>query len=150
MAYIVSRCLFGYDCKYDGTHNENEKVKAFCRGHEVVLVCPETFGGLPTPREPSEIVDEGESRKVFSRDGRDVTREFETGALLTLRAAQLAGAELCILKEGSPSCGPHTVYDGTFSGRKIPGEGVCAKLLRENGYTVISEKDVEEGYEKDS
>ncbi|MBO4360221.1 MAG: DUF523 domain-containing protein [Eubacteriaceae bacterium] len=143
MAYIVSKCLFGYDCKYDGTDNGNEAVKAFCRGREVVLICPEQFGGLPTPRDPSEIRVEDGKRKVYSCRGEDVTRQFETGALLALRAADLSGCELCILKESSPSCGVHDVYDGTFSGRKIPSEGITAAMLREAGYRVISEKDVE-------
>lgn len=144
MAYIVSKCLFGYDCRYDGTNNENDAVKAFCRGHEVVLVCPEQFGGLPTPREPSEIRQTPGGRRVFSISGKDVTAEFETGAMLSLHAASLAGCELVILKESSPSCGVHNVYDGTFSGRKIPSEGITAAVLRQAGYRVISEKDVED------
>ena len=143
MAYIVSKCLFGYDCTCNGGNNLSEAVREYCRGHEVVLICPESFGGLDTLRDPSEIRTVDGVRKVFSSGGKDVTKEFETGALLSLHAARLAGAEKCILKESSPSCGVHTVYDGTFTGNKIPGCGVTAGLLMEAGYTVLSEKDIE-------
>lgn len=140
--YIVSKCLYGYNCKYSGGNNNSEKVKEYCKNHEVVLVCPECFGGLSIPREPSEIRVCGEDRYVFSQSGEDVTVAFVKGAEKVLETAQNHNAELCILKEGSPSCGVHKIYDGTFCGVKIPGMGFTAKLLAENGFKVISEDDI--------
>lgn len=140
--YVVSKCLLGHNCKYTGGNNNSEKVKNFCIGHEVVLICPECLGGLSVPREPSEIRTEGGEKKVFSCSGKDVTEAFFKGAEKSLDIARKFNAELCILKDGSPSCGVHKVYDGSFSGTKIPGEGVAAALLKENGFAVICEEDV--------
>ncbi len=140
--YVVSKCLFGYNCKYSGGNNNNEKVKSFCEGHEVALICPECFGGLPIPREPSEIRTKNGEKKVFSSSGKDVTKEFLKGAEKALDIAREFNAELCILKESSPSCGANKIYDGTFSGVKISGEGITASLLRANGFKIISDEDI--------
>lgn len=140
--YVVSKCLFGYNCKYNGGNNNNEKVKEFCEGNEVVLICPECFGGLPIPREPSEIRMRDGEKRVFSLSGKDVTEEFRKGAEKSLDIAREFNADLCILKESSPSCGANKVHDGTFSGVKISGEGIAAALLRANGFKVISEDDI--------
>lgn len=138
MKVMVSACLLGENCKYSGGNNRNEKVLAFLRRHEAVPVCPEVLGGLPTPRTPAEIVD----GVVTDREGRNVDREFRRGAALALEIARREGVELVILQPRSPSCGARQVYDGTFSGRKIDGQGVFARLLLENGFRVLEPEDL--------
>jgi len=139
MKVLVSACLLGENCKYNGGNNRNEKVLAFLRGHEAVPVCPEVLGGLPTPRTPAEIVD----GVVTDRDGRNVDREFRRGAALALELARREGVELAVLQPRSPSCGARQVYDGTFSGRKIDGQGVFARLLRKDGFHILEPEDLE-------
>ena len=141
--YIISRCLLGFDCKYNGGNNRNEELIEFCRTHDYVTVCPETAAGLPTPRVPSEITDveirDGKSIfTVMSRDGNDMSESFEYGARLSLASVMCeAGSrkdhkgiiEGAILKANSPSCGTGIVYDGTFSGTLTKGLGVFADML---------------------
>jgi len=129
----VSACLLGDNCKYNGGNNFSEKVAKFVQGHEVIPVCPEVMGGLPTPRESSEIVD----GVVRHKDGTSVDEEFRRGAEIALKKVLENGVELVILQSRSPSCGVKEIYDGTFSGTLIPGQGVFAKLLTENGIEVI-------------
>ncbi len=143
---LVSACLLGECCKYDGGHNRSEAVLRFLEGKEWVAVCPERDGGLPTPRVPSEI----RGVRVISRDGLDVTEEFRRGAMRALETAKHSGAEFAVLKARSPSCGPDGVYDGSFSGVVVPGMGVTAALLTANGVRVISEEDVAERAEADT
>lgn len=133
MKIAVSACLLGNNCKYNGGNNFNEKVAKFVQGHEVISVCPEVMGGLPTPRESSEIVD----GVVRHKDGVSVDEEFRRGAELALKTVLENGVDLVILQSRSPSCGVKQIYDGTFSGKLIPGQGVFAKLLTENGIKVI-------------
>ncbi|MGF0553923.1 DUF523 domain-containing protein [Clostridioides difficile] len=135
---LVSACLIGINCKYSGDNNENEKVKEYLKGKEFTLVCPEQLGGLSTPRPPAEIVD----GKVITKDNKDVTENFVRGANETLKIANLYVCNEAILKEGSPSCGCNLIYDGSFSGKKIPGKGITARLLEEEGIKVKSEKDL--------
>lgn len=137
MKIMVSACLLGENCKYNGGNNFNAEVADYLKGHQVISVCPETLGGLPTPRAPSEIVD----GVVMSRDGRNVNREFRLGAEMALKKAKDEGVELVILQSRSPSCGVGQIYDGTFSGRKKEGNGVFTELLLKNGFRVM---DVEE------
>ena len=137
---LVSACLLGENCKYSGGNNRREEVCRFLEGREYVSFCPEQAGGLPTPRLPSERRD----GRVFSRNGEDVTEAFFLGAERTLELCRREGVELAILKQGSPSCGSRYIYDGSFSGVKIPGEGVTAELLRRNGVRVVSEENIEE------
>ncbi len=139
MKILVSACLLGQKCKYSGGHNYNEKVIRFIEGHEVVPVCPETAGGLPTPRLPCEIV-QGE---VINSAGESKDREYRKGAELCLEKAREEGIDLAVLQSRSPSCGVREIYDGTFSGRLIPGSGVFAALLKENGFKTIDAKDLE-------
>lgn len=136
---LVSACLIGINCKYSGDNNENEKVKEYLRSKEFTLVCPEQLGGLSTPRPPAEIVD---GRVITKEDNKDVTENFVRGAEETLKIAKLYVCSEAILKEGSPSCGCNLIYDGSFSGKKIPGKGITAKLLEEEGIKVKSEKDL--------
>ena len=139
MKVLVSACLLGENCKYSGGNNRNETVLAFLKDHEAVPVCPEVLGGLPAPRTPAEIVD----GVVTDRDGRNVDAEFRRGAALALETARREGAELAVLQPRSPSCGVRQVYDGTFSGRRVPGMGVFARLLAENGFRLLEPEDLE-------
>ena len=131
---LVSACLLGENCKYSGGNNYAPAVEALRERFELVPVCPEQLGGLPTPRVPSERVGE----RVLTRDGRDVTEAFQSGAERTLDIAQAEGITRAVLQERSPSCGSGCVYDGTFSGTLVPGRGVAAELLEENGVQVLS------------
>lgn len=139
MNILVSACLLGVACRYDGVGKENKEVMELMKEHHLVPVCPEILGGLPTPRVPSEIQPD---RKVMMKDGRDVTAEYEKGAQETLRLAKLYDCEYAILKERSPSCGHGEIYDGSFSGTKISGNGIAAELLEKNGVKVIGESQV--------
>ena len=139
MKIMVSACLLGENCKYSGGNNRDERVLAFLAGHEVVPVCPEVMGGLPTPRPPAEIV-QGE---VINQLGVSVDREYRLGAQKTLEIAMREKIDLAILQSRSPSCGVKQIYDGTFTGTKIPGQGVCVALLMENGFAVLDREEVE-------
>ena len=136
---LVSGCLLGVNCKYNGGNNDNAAVHKFLEGKEYVVFCPERASGLPAPRLPSEI----RGDKVCSKAGDDVTAEFQSGAEKALAFCKAHGVTQAILKARSPSCGVHAVYDGTFTGRVIPGMGVTAKLLAENGIELLDEEDLE-------
>lgn len=138
MKIAVSACLLGENCKYNGGNNYNAKLKAFLEGHEVIGVCPEVLGGLPTPRDSSEIVD----GVVRHKDGTSVDAEFRKGAEISLEMVKDMGAELVILQSRSPSCGVDIIYDGTFSKTLIPGDGVFVKLLKEHGIRVMDVKEL--------
>lgn len=135
---IVSACLLGENCKYNGGNNYNEKVLRFLEGCTVIPVCPEVLGGLPTPRTSAELV----NGRVIMKDGTDVDAQFREGARRALQKAKEAGATLAILQSRSPSCGVNRRYDGTFTGVTIPGRGVFAELLRENGIEAIDCEDI--------
>ena len=137
MVIGVSACLLGENCKYSGGNNYSERVIEYIKGHEVVSICPEVLGGLPIPRDPAEIVD----GVVKHKDGSSVDKEFRDGAKKALDILKDKGAELVILQSRSPSCGVNTIYDGTFSGKLISGNGVFVELLKAEGFNVI---DVEE------
>ena len=128
MTVLVSACLLGVPCRYDGQSKRHPLVQELCRRHRVIPVCGEIFGGLPTPRPPAEIC----GQRVITREGADVT------------AAYRRGAEAAVLKERSPSCGSGAVYDGTFSGTLTAGWGAAAGLLREQGIRVLGESRLEE------
>lgn len=137
---LVSACLLGECTKYDGTNNILKHplfLKWKNRG-EFISVCPEVLGGLSTPRPCSEIC----GQRVVNSEGTDVTAQFERGAQETLRIARENNVLFAILKQGSPSCGCKKIYDGTFSGNKIPGMGVTARLLTDNGIVVFDENDM--------
>jgi len=139
---IVSSCLAGIKCRYDGRDNIIPAIHKMVEQGEVITVCPEVLGGLTTPRIPAEIVvSQNGERRVINRDGKDVTAEFEAGAQKTLEIAQAAGAEIAIMKQRSPSCGCGQTYDGTFSGVIINADGITSALLKKNGITVLTEED---------
>lgn len=133
---IISACLAGVRCRYDCQPKSDKRVMGLVRQGKAIPVCPEQLGGLPTPRLAAEQVGD----KVLRKDGVDVTREFNKGAEEALRIAKLAGCKKAILKARSPSCGSGKVYDGTFSGTLIDGDGVCAKLFKKNGIEVVTEE----------
>ena len=139
---LVSACLLGYACKYSGGSNAlpAETLAKLREQYRLIPVCPEVAGGLPVPRTPAER----QGRWVVTRDGRDVTAQYEKGALIALRLARMYGCEAALLKERSPSCGSGEVYDGSFTGRLVPGDGSAAELLREMGISVIGETRAEE------
>lgn len=132
---LVSACLLGVSCRYDGKSKPNENVIALKDRYNIIPVCPEIMGGLPTPRTASEI----QGCQVVMGDGTNVTKEYRKGAEEVLRLCRLFGCKRAVLKEKSPSCGFGKVYDGTFSGKLIDGNGITAKLLIENGIEVFGE-----------
>lgn len=141
--YLISACLCGVDCKYDGGNNKNKEVLKLLRKGQAVLVCPEQLGGLETPRDPSEIVEDSKETSVITCDGSVVTEQFLKGAKETLKIAKLMGIKKAILKERSPSCGSSEIYDGKFQKRVIKGKGITTRLLEENGVCVISEESLD-------
>ena len=130
---IVSACLAGYPCRYDGKAKPCAQVIELVRAGKAIPVCPEQLGGLPTPRSAAEI----RAGRVVDDEGADRTEAFRRGAQAVLALAQTYGATQALLQNRSPSCGSGWIYDGTFSKRLIPGDGVTARLLSENGIQVI-------------
>lgn len=135
---LVSACLLGENCKYDGGNNFSEKIKKVLEGQEYICVCPEVSGGLSVPRIPAEIRD----GVVINKEGQSVDENFRKGAEIALKAALDNKVTKAILKSRSPSCGSGKIYDGTFSGQLTVGDGVFAALLKENGIQVISSDEI--------
>ena len=135
MRILVSACLLGLPVRYDGLSKPCERVVSLRENHILIPICPEQLGGLPTPRPRAEI----SNGRVVNEFGEDVTENFKKGAMITLKIAEVTGVELAILKSKSPSCGIGLVYDGSFSGRLVEGNGMTAELLIENGYRVVDE-----------
>lgn len=151
--YLVSACLCGVNCKYNGKNNLNADCLRLLENNEALLICPEQLGGLSTPREPSEIqeiVGEKENKKVITRSGDDVTEKFVKGAEEVLRIAKKSNIHAAILKEGSPSCGCNYIYDGNFSGNKIKGEGITCSMLKKAGIDVISDEEFSKKTKEDN
>ena len=138
MKIMVSACLAGENCKYNGGNNRNEKILQLMAENEVITVCPEELGGLPTPRVPSEIKD----GLVTAKDGRVVDAEFRAGAAKCLEIAGRKQPDLVVLQSRSPSCGVKQRYDGTFSGRLVDQAGVTAQLLMDNGFRCLDVEDL--------
>ena len=143
MKIMVSACLAGENCKYYGGNNRNKKVLRLMEENEVITVCPEQMGGLPTPRVPSEVRD----GVVTARDGRIVDKEFRAGAAKCLEIAIRERSDLVILQSRSPSCGVKQRYDGTFTGKLVDGAGVTAELLMEHGFRCLDVEDLVEIHE---
>lgn len=143
--YLVSSCLAGINCRYNGSNTENRVVTELVNEGQAIPVCPEQLAGLPTPRSSCEIVisDSGQ-KKVISEDGQDFTKEFMKGAEKTLAIAKAIGINKAILQSRSPSCGCHMIYDGTFSGKLIEGNGMTAELFLENGIKVYTENELDQ------
>jgi len=134
---LVSACLLGVNCKYNGGNNYNEKVMEYLKDKEIIPICPEIMGGLPTPRIASEIIGD----RVVNKEGQDVTSNYQKGAEETLELAKKLGVKKALLKAKSPSCGYGNIYDGTFSDTLIEGNGITAELLKKNGFEILTEKD---------
>lgn len=135
---LISACLCGKNTKYNGKNNVLNCLDLLRQEFELHLICPEVMGGLSIPRDPSEI----RGDEVFSSRGKNVTEEYTLGAQLALAIAQRNDIKLALLKESSPSCGTYQIYDGTFSNKKISGEGITTKLLRENQIKVYNENQI--------
>lgn len=139
MNILVSACLLGIPCRYDGRSKPCRAVTDLAQTHRLIPVCPEVLGGLPTPREPAEIQKNGQ---VVNRAGVDVSRQYADGAEMALRIARENGCTLAILKEKSPSCGSGVIYDGSFSRLLTGGDGICAAQLRACGIRVVGESEL--------
>lgn len=145
--YLVSKCLLGENCKYNGGNNRNAEVLEFYSRHKCFEVCPEQLSGLPTPRPPAEYV----GKRIIDKTGADVTEAFLRGTNLSfeaaVKAAENAGEKIdgAVLKANSPSCGSNFIYDGNFNGNLVEGDGCFASLLKEKGIKVISEKEIHDG-----
>ena len=139
---LISACLLGVACRYDGKSVPlpPETITALNEKYELVPVCPEQLGGLPTPRDPSER----RGGAVVTSSGNDVTAQYVRGAQQALYLAETLGCNSALLKERSPSCGSGEIYDGTFSRTLIPGDGVTAALLKESGIAVCGESEIKQ------
>ena len=137
---LISACLLGVDCKYNGSNNklDDEIINLLKEKYNLIPVCPEIMGGMPTPRNPVEITD----GKVFDYDGEEFTKEFEKGSEEVLKLAKLYDTTIAILKENSPSCGSNFIYDGTFNHKKIKGMGIAALKLSKENIKLFSEENV--------
>ncbi|MBM7585913.1 uncharacterized protein YbbK (DUF523 family) [Bacillus pakistanensis] len=147
---LVSSCLAGKECRYNGTHSLEDKILQLVEQKRAIMVCPELLGGFTTPREPAEIVGgNGEDvlngqATVMAKSGANVTDLYLAGAYKTLEIAKQLQATSIVLKENSPSCGSSYIYNGAFSNQKIQGDGVTTALLRKEGFNVISEEELME------
>lgn len=137
---LISACLIGDKTRYDGHSNYSPRTKELLEKYELVPFCPEVEGGLKTPRIPSER----KKDRVINEQGKDVTKHFIQGAELALNICKYLDIKIAILKDGSPSCGTHEIYDGSFSHKKIKGKGVTAEYLEKNGIKVYSEEEIDE------
>ena len=149
MLILVSACLLGVNCKYNGENNRNERVIEFLKDKKFVMACPEELGGLNTPRIPCEMVglakdilNNKDKGKVINKSGDDITENFLKGAYETLKIVKSNNIKKAILKAKSPSCGYGLVYDGTFSEKLTLGNGVTAQILKDNNIDVITEEDI--------
>lgn len=141
--YLVSACLCGVNCRYDANNNEISLVSELVKQGKAIAVCPEVLAGLPIPRVPCEIVSDNlGNQRVVNRNGVDLTKEFTLGAEKALKIAKAVNTKIAILKAKSPSCGCGLIYDGSFSGKKILGNGLTAELLIKNNIKVYTEENI--------
>ena len=140
MRILVSACLMGVGCRYDGKSNQLPQLEQLMKQHTCIPVCPEIFGGLPTPRVPAER----QGSKIMTQDGQDVTQQFVRGTAEVLRLADLYHCKAALLKERSPSCGCGQIYDGTFTKTLTEGDGLTAEMLKRKGIAVYGESQIGE------
>lgn len=140
MRILVSACLMGVGCRYDGKSNQLPQLEQLMKQHTCIPVCPEIFGGLPTPRVPAER----QGSKIMTQDGQDVTQQFVRGTAEVLRLADLYHCKAALLKERSPSCGCGQIYDGTFTKTLTEGDGLAAEMLKRKGIAVYGESQIGE------
>lgn len=145
---LVSSCLAGINCRYDGKNNKIDEIAALVEQGLAIPVCPEVYGGMPIPRKACEIVvgDNGET-KVLTEEGRDFTKEFKAGSIRVAEIAKLLDIDTAILQQRSPSCGMGKIYDGTFTRNLIDGSGLAAEMLVENGVKVYNDENYREIFE---
>lgn len=138
---LISTCLLGVNCRYDGANNalETSLISDLREKFDLVPICPEQLGGLSTPRLPAELLND---KQVIRKDGVDVSAEFFKGAKEALYVAELYGASLALLKSNSPSCGKNRIYDSTFTGKLIPGQGITVKAFDKHGIKVYNENEI--------
>lgn len=136
---IISSCLLGNNTKYNGKNNYNQSVESLKEFFDFIVICPEVEGGLSIPRDPAEII----GNKVITNKGKDVTKNYNNGAKHALDKALKYKAKYALLKAKSPSCGKDYIYDGTFSGNLIKGDGVTVSILKKNGIKVFTENEIE-------
>lgn len=142
--YLVSSCLAGVNCRYNGSNSENKFILQLIKEGKAIALCPEQLAELPTPRPSCEIIiDESGNKKVVSKDGQDFTKEFVEGAEKTLAIAKVIGIKKAILQSKSPSCGCGFIYDGSFSGKLTKGNGLTVDRLISNGIKVYTENDLD-------
>ena len=139
MKILVSECLLGKNCRYCADNCKNQPVLDLGNKYQIIGVCPEVVGGLPTPRPPAERVGD----KIIAKNGVDVTAEYTKGAEIALQLAKDNNVAFAVLKSKSPSCGKGIIYDGTFTGGKVSGNGVTAELLMKNGFLVYTEDELD-------
>lgn len=139
MKLLVSACLLGTCCRYDGASKAHPLARELAERHTLVPICPEQLGGLPTPRPPAER----RGTAVVTQSGADVTEQYRRGAEEALCLCQMLGCQAAVLKERSPSCGHGVIYNGTFSGALAAGDGVAAELLASRGIPVYGESQIE-------
>lgn len=139
MKIMVSACLMGDNCKYDGGNNKNEKLIKLFEGCEIIKICPETMGMLPVPRKPVEI---SKDASIKSEDGISFDFQFRLGARKALELAIKEQPKLIVLQSRSPSCGVNQIYDGTFSGNRLPGRGIFAQMAADAGFRVVDIEDI--------
>ena len=145
---LISACLSGVNCKYNGINKRNLKVEKIIQENDTIMICPEIMAGLGTPRPPAEITKGtgadvlNKKAKVLDKNGNDYTEKFIVGAKKALNVAKTLNIKKAILKSKSPSCGFGKTYDGTFSNKLIEGNGVTAEILSKNGIKIITEKDL--------
>ncbi len=138
MKILVSACLLGENCKYNGGNNYNQNVVDYCKGQEVISVCPEIMAGLGAPRDSAELV-EG---IVKTKNGRDIDDEFRQGVTLAMEYVRKENIDLAVLQSRSPTCGVNQIYDGSFQGQLIQGKGIFTAALEEDGYRVMDAEDL--------
>ena len=139
MNILISGCLLGLKCRYDAKEKKLPEIEKLMKLYNLIPICPEQLGGLPTPRIPAERV----NNKVVNQAGVDVTKEYQLGAEEALKIAKLYNCKKAILKEKSPSCGCGKIYDGTFSKNLIVGNGITADLLLKNGIEIFGESEID-------
>ena len=145
MNILVSACLLGVKCRYDGRDNYCDVLDRLKERHHLIPICPESYGGLPIPREPSEI----RGGRVISRSGEDVTSQFRRGAEALMRLAEYFDCDLAVLKERSPSCGSDRIYDGSFSKKLTDGDGIFAGMVKSKNIPVIGESEISSYFDED-
>ena len=143
MKILISSCLLGLNCRYDGQSKFYPEIENVINRFELVPFCPECYGGLPTPRDAAEIQLNDEGIKVVTTRGNDVTKEYENGANSALFLCKKFGITVALLKAKSPSCGKGKIYDGTFSANLTDGNGITADLLLKSGIKVYNENEID-------